>query len=206
MLVRHGAPTNCLVDNINSVVTDIFPGQAIDCLSADETVGDTELPIPQEYLNGLCVPGLPPHHLRLKPGMPIILLRNISPAQGLCNGTRMLVVAVHGGRLLEATVVCGSEAGRRVIIPRMTLLPPDDEFSFEWKRRQFPIRPAFAMTINKAQGQTLRRVAVYLQEPVFGHGQLYVAASRVGRFQDLRFVLPPGSGGRTSNIVYTEVL
>ena len=108
------APTNCLVDNINSVVTDIFPGQAIDCLSADETVGDTELPIPQEYLNGLCVPGLPPHHLRLKPGMPIILLRNISPAQGLCNGTRMLVVAVHGGRLLEATVVCASAAARRV--------------------------------------------------------------------------------------------
>ena len=88
----------------------------------------------------------------------------------------------------------------------MTLLTPDDELSFEWKRRQFPIRPAFAMTINKAQGQTLRRVAVYLREPVFGHGQLYVAASRVGRFQDLRFVLSPGSGGRTSNIVYTEVL
>ena len=201
------APTNSVVDNINDEVINIFPGQAVDCLSADDTVEDAqELPVPQEYLNGLCVPSLPPHQLRLKPGMPVMLLRNISPAQGLCNGTRLLVVAVHGGRLLEATVACGSGAGRRVLIPRLTLQPPDDTFPFQWRRRQFPVRPAFAITINKAQGQTLRRVAVYLREPVFGHGQLYVAASRVGRWQDLRFILPPGSGGRTQNIVYRDIL
>ena len=201
------APTNSSVDAVNAQVTDLFPGQHVDCLSADETVGDEEqLPVPQEYLNGLCVPGFPPHHLRLKPGMPVILLRNISPAEGLCNGTRLLVVAVHGGLLLEATVACGSAAGHRVFIPRLTLQPPDDAFPFEWRRRQFPVRPAFALTINKAQGQTLQRVAVLLREPVFGHGQLYVAASRVGRWSDLRFVLPPGSGGRTANVVYTDVL
>ncbi|XP_043224657.1 ATP-dependent DNA helicase PIF6-like [Amphibalanus amphitrite] len=200
------APTNSTVDSVNSYVTDIFPGQAVECLSADATVGEEQEPVPQEYLNGLCVPGLPPHHLLLKPGMPVILLRNIDPARGLCNGTRLLVVAVHGGRLLEATVACGSAAGRRVLIPRLTLQPPDDAFPFEWRRRQFPVRPAFALTINKAQGQTLRRVAVLLREPVFGHGQLYVAASRVGRWRDLRFVLPPGSGGRTANVVYRDVL
>ena len=201
------AATNSAVDGINQQVTELFPGEAVDCYSADATIGDKqELPVPQEYLNGLCVAGFPPHHLRLKPGMPVILLRNISASQGLCNGTRLLVVAVHGGRLLEATVACGSEAGRRVIIPRLTLRPPDDAFPFEWQRRQFPVRPAFAMTINKAQGQTLRRVAVYLREPVFGHGQLYVAASRVGTARDLRFVLPPGSGGRTRNVVIADVI
>ncbi|XP_043221667.1 uncharacterized protein LOC122381498 [Amphibalanus amphitrite] len=200
------APTNSTVDSVNSYVTDIFPGRAVECLSADATVGEEQEPVPQEYLNGLCVPGLPPHHLLLKPGMPVILLRNIDPARGLCNGTRLLVVAVHGGRLLEATVACGSAAGRQVLIPRLTLQPPDDAFPFEWRRRQFPVRPAFALTINKAQGQTLRRVAVLLREPVFGHGQLYVAASRVGRWRDLRFVLPPGSGGRTANVVYRDVL
>ncbi|XP_043203640.1 uncharacterized protein LOC122371383 [Amphibalanus amphitrite] len=140
------APTNSTVDSVNSYVTDIFPGQAVECLSVDATVGEEQEPVPQEYLNGLCVPGLPPHHLLLKPGMPVILLRNIDPARGLCNGTRLLVVAVHGGRLLEATVACGSAAGRRVLIPRLTLQPPDDAFPFEWRRRQFPVRPAFALT------------------------------------------------------------
>ena len=62
------------------------------------------------------------------------------------------------------------------------------------------------MTVHKAQGQTLGRVAVLLDEPVFGHGQLYVAASRVGRSEDLRFVLPVNRQGITRNVVFTEVL
>ena len=33
------------------------------------------------------------------------------------------------------------------------------------------IRKAFAMTINKAQGQTLEKVAIWLEEHCFGHGQ-----------------------------------
>ena len=50
-------------------------------------------------------------------------------------------------------------------------------------------RAAFAMTINKAQGQTLQRVGIYLDTPCFSHGQLYVAASRVGKRDRLRFAL-----------------
>ena len=62
------------------------------------------------------------------------------------------------------------------------------------------------MTIHKAQGQTLGRVAVLLTEPVFTHGQLYVAASRVGRADQLRFALPAARGGRTANVVYGAAL
>ena len=73
---------------------------------------------------------------------------------------------------------------------------------------QFPVRLAFAMTINKAQGQTLGRVGVCLDVPCFSHGQLYVAASRVGNPDNIRFSLEPNDNGDfcTPNIVYREAL
>jgi hypothetical protein len=67
------------------------------------------------------------------------------------------------------------------------------------------------MTVNKAQGQTLAYVGVYLRLPCFTHGQLYVAASRVGHPNGVRFA-GPGVTHRTlhefctRNIVFREVL
>ena len=64
-------------------------------------------------------------------------------------------------------------------------------------------------TINKAQGQTLERVGIYLPDPCFTHGQLYVAASRVGLPTQLRFAVPQDEWTgtfRTRNIVFREVL
>lgn len=45
------------------------------------------------------------------------------------------------------------------------------------------------MTINKSQGQTFDRVGILLRQPVFTHGQLYVAASRVKSFDCLKFYI-----------------
>ena len=82
------------------------------------------------------------------------------------------------------------------------------------QRRQFPVRPAFAMTVNKAQGQTLSAVGLYLPQPVFSHGQLYVAFSRVGRPQGIKVLVVGGhvqgvpgvpGGVYTKNVVYREV-
>ncbi len=62
----------------------------------------------------------------------------------------------------------GAYKGNKVFIPRMALIPTDSDLPFEFSRVQFPLRPAFCMTINKAQGQTLERVSIWLwDEHVF---------------------------------------
>ena len=81
------------------------------------------------------------------------------------------------------------------------MIPTD--MSFQFKRLQFPIRLAFAITINKAQGQSLELCGLYLHTDCFSHGQLYVACSRVGNPDNL-FIYT--ENGTTKNIVYPQVL
>ena len=153
---------------------------------------------------------LPAHELILKKHMPVMLMRNLDPANGLCNGTRLLVLELlAGNRLLKAKIAtAGPHLGNVVHIPRVKLFPEKNKFPWEWSRRQFPVRPAFAMTINKAQGQTLKRVGVDLTEQIFTHGQLYVAVSRVGHPRAICFSVGIDEDGcrRAKNVVFRELL
>jgi ATP-dependent DNA helicase PIF1 len=49
------------------------------------------------------------------------------------------------------------------------------------------------MTVNKAQGQTIPNVGVYLPKPVFSHGQLYVALSRATARSSIRVLAMPSA-------------
>ncbi|CAN1781512.1 ATP-dependent DNA helicase PIF1 [Linum perenne] len=151
------SPTNAVVSEINDLLLAQIPGPSKIYFSADS----------------------------LSPTKTNMLLRNINPSAGMCNGTRILLTDL-GEYVISGLIVSGTLEGR-----------------------QFPIRICYAMTINKSQGQTLDHVCIYLPKPVFSHGQLYVAVSRVRSTNGLHILIPnnpPNPQNETRNTVYQEIL
>ncbi|CAN0871857.1 ATP-dependent DNA helicase PIF1 [Linum grandiflorum] len=166
-----------------------------------------EATYPPEFLNSLSFNGVPEHAITLKENTPIMILRNLNPSIGLCNGTRVLITKVCQ-YVIQGVVIGGFFEGTTVVIPRIVLEITEHRWPFTLRRRQFPVRTCYAMTINKSQGQTLDCVGLYRPKSVFSHGQLYVAVSRVRSADGLHILL--GDSGTnveltTKNIVYREI-
>ena len=100
-----------------------------------------------------------------------MLLRNLDPANGHCNGTRYIVDQLNE-HIIDATDACGPHVEKRLFIPRIPLWPSDNTLPFQMTRKKFPVRPSFAIIANKAQGQTLKKIGIYLNQEFFSHGQL----------------------------------
>ena len=88
------AHTNEIVDTINDHLLDKFPGEEmvyLSCGNVDKSergVLIDQSVFSHEFINGLKFSGVPNHRLALKVGVPIMLLRNIDQANGLCDGTK----------------------------------------------------------------------------------------------------------------------
>ena len=159
------APTNEVVNKVNASCLEKLPGDSVLLPSISSTVDNNDaVNYPTEYIESLEAPGIPPHNLKLKKGAVVILLRNLNIEGGLCNGTRLIIDEIINNRIIKAIIASGEHQGDIVLIPRIQSKPPDyTPYGFEWKRLQFPLRLAFSMTINKAQGQTLKHVSVWLE-------------------------------------------
>ena len=206
LCTRNDAATklnNMVLNNLGGPQAEEKVYESADRVGDDDQGLGRELP--PAYLASLSPSGIPPASLRLRKGTPVMLLRNLYAQHGLCNGTRLIVT-----QLLQRGVVAridgGDYDGDVHFIPRIDCSTTEDDLPFKLFRRQLPLRLCFAMTINKAQGQTLQTVGVDLRSPVFSHGQLYVALSRVTDVRRLRVLLPDDGTRKTINEVYEEVL
>ena len=136
-------------------VDKVIHEQGVDCNAQEQ-------PVPVEFLRAIIGSGLPPGELVLKVGCPLILLQNLAPSQRLCNGSQMVIKEMTD-QVLQVVLVGGDHHGDTALIPQITLNPPESaDHPFSFSRRQFPVRLAFALTINKAQGQSAKYVGLDL--------------------------------------------
>lgn len=203
------APTNATVTDLNNEILKRFPGETkvywgVDTVESEAPAEGVEQ-IPVEFLQTVQLSSLPPSVLSLKVGAPVMLLRNLLPEEGLCNGTRMVITKLMP-HCLEVRLLGGDFHGRHHTIPRIKLSSNANDLPYIISRKQFPVRLAFTMTINKSQGQSFNCVGVDLRTPVFSHGQFYVAVSRVCSPSGLHILLELENSTRTENTVWPEVL
>jgi ATP-dependent DNA helicase PIF1 len=112
-------------------------------------------------------------------------------------------------RVVEAEIITGKGAGNVAFIPRIKFIFDNSSLPFTFARKQFPLRLAYVMTINKSQRQTLSHVGLHLADDIFSHGQLYVAFSRAKALANIKVLLLDTMHGRIGlmrNVVYEETL
>ena len=200
-------PRNGDVRELNDTILHSFPSAVLDLWSVDKAINPDNPHVvldnyPPEFLRSQTPSGFPPAHLKLKLGCPVIVLRNLQPKQGVCNGTRGIVTRMTR-RVLELRLFDGNY----VLIPRIKLIYIDRELPYHLHRWQFPVSLAFAMTINKAQGQSFHTVGIDLRNPTFTHGQLYVALSRGRSASSIKCIIDPrNTTHQTTNVVFREVV
>jgi ATP-dependent DNA helicase PIF1 len=209
-------PKNIDVDEVNNVILESLFEESHTYLSANSLTSTKEGAsvaagvlmdslYPMEFLNTLQFSGIANHELELKVGMPILLLHNLNQSIGLCNGTRLIIKRL-GQHVIEAKIITGNNVGKRVFIPRIIMSPSETDWPFVLRYRQFPVRMAFAIIINKSQGQTFNNVRVYFSSPIYSHGQLYVAISWVTSSANIKIFNGQGHDGYMRNIIDKEVL
>jgi len=200
---------NDTVDDFNTMLIDRIPGQEY-CFEAANQVDLPEdaanaAPFAVEYLQSISLASIPPSCLKLKIGAPVILVRNLSLREGLCNGTRIIVLGIRR-TCLQVAIMGRKMDGKICLLPRIKLTTTDDDLPFILQRTQLPVRLCFAMTVNKSQGQSLEQVGVDLRTSAFTHGQLYVALSRVTSLDGLTLLSSENTPNHTDNIVYPDIL
>lgn len=157
----------------------------------------------EDVLNNFGTNDVPPHKLSLKQGDVCLVMRNLSKKNGITNNTRVLILEITRYRIVVQPI----GTTHTYSLPRIYFKFTPKRCPFQILRLQFPLKLAYAMTINKSQGQTLSRVLLDVRKPVFMHGQLYVALSRVRERSNIAIMVDEKDESYyTLNRVFQELL
>ena len=213
------AVTNTQVDEWNAAVQDLNPNP-VQTLLSDDKIDECDDPhnylknmVTQDVLNRFEDPSnAPPHELKLKRGDICILMRAVSKTDKMTTNTRVRILGISNFVIR----VCSLDPDKPTYayIPRFLFkmkLPYGK--SFKITRRQFPLRLAYSLTINRAQGQTLNRCLLDLTRHCFSHGQVNVGFSRIREVNNMAVYIDATQDYdeinellMTSNVVYPEIL
>jgi hypothetical protein len=214
------ANTNEKVDIFNKLIQSYNNGNSKTFNSTDsladvtDSKGYLKKMLTEEQLNRKNHPSVPPHELTLKCNDNCMLMRNISVKHGLVNNARIRIMSFHKNSIRIETL---GDSKQDFFLPRI-------KFKFNYTfginyailRKQFPLKLCYAYTIHKVQGQTMDKILLDVQEPVFCHGALYVAMSRIKKYDDIAFLVNEKDCGtddeqnkpfiKVKNIVYKDIL
>ena len=128
-------PHNVDVQQTNKKILDKMQGHEIIYDSADSLEDEGEgtcSDIPDDFLRTIEPPSLPLSQLRMKIGCPLMLMCNLDPGKGLCNGTRLILLHAYS-RVLEVMVTSGDHHGEKAFIPRISLKLSSHQYPFSLK-------------------------------------------------------------------------
>jgi hypothetical protein len=176
---------------INDAVMSRFPG-APEYRVATDDLSECRQPdeYPQEYVSSMNIHGVPPAVLPLQINARYMIVRNANPP-AICNG--ILAQLISSTRYTcRMKLLSGPGKNQVVYLPRFTTRVQSESsgLPFAFTRRQFPIIPAYCVSVHKSQGQSLHNIGIVAEKDAFAHGQVYVAMSRVGSWDNVAFYSP----------------
>ena len=171
--------TNAAVDEHNAAILERMQGKVLrfysfNRISSEDKTSHQNL-LSTDFMAQIQQAGVPPHVLTLKIGCVCTVERNLLLNEKVAHNTKVILQRV-ANHYLE---VLNPVTKRRHLIPRITFQMRVPKTSLTFTRRQYPLRAAYAITVNKSQGQTLSNAILDLRTEPFSHGQVYVALSRV---------------------------
>jgi hypothetical protein len=158
-----------------------------------------------DFLAQITSPHAPNHDLFLKVGAICSITRNLSVAKGLVKNQHVVIVGTRPRYIEVKLLNRGNRPDTTHCIPRINFDFKPPFVSFTIRRKQFPLRLAYAATFNSCQGLTFDKVGIDVRNDVFAHGQLYTALSRVRSRFDAWLLIPPDKPD-VANIVYDRLL